>query len=71
MANKTIQWECHPTPTNDELVHVMNGAKVSLKLDLRAGYHQLTLAEESHHEICQAQRSTMLQQATFWHKHSL
>ena len=27
----------------------MNGAKVFSKLDLRVGYHQLTLAEESRH----------------------
>ena len=47
MANKAIHRERHPTPTVDDLIHAMNGAKVFSKLDLRAGYHQLTLAEES------------------------
>ena len=47
MANKAIQRERHPTPTVDNLIHAMNGAKVFSKLDLRAGYHQLTLAEGS------------------------
>ena len=47
MANKAIQRECHPTPTIDDLIHVLNGAKVFSKLDLRSGYHQLMLAEES------------------------
>ena len=47
MANKAIQRERHPTPTIDDLIHAMNGAKVFSKLDLRSGYHQLTLAEES------------------------
>ena len=47
MANKAIQRESHPTPTSDDLIHVLNGAKVFSKLDLRSGYHQLMLAEES------------------------
>ena len=47
MANKAIQRERHPTPTIDDLIHVLNGAKVFSKLDLRSGYHQLMLAEES------------------------
>ena len=42
-----MQRERHPTPTVDDLIHAMNGAKIFSKLDLRAGYHQLTLAEES------------------------
>ena len=47
MANQAIRRERHPTPTVDDLIHSMNGAKVFSKLDLRAGYHQLTLAPES------------------------
>ena len=47
MANKAIDCERHPTPTVDDLIHTLNGATVFSKLDLRAGYHQLALAEES------------------------
>ena len=46
-AKKAIQRERHSTPTVDDLIHAMYGANVFSKLDLRAGYHQLTLAEES------------------------
>ena len=49
MANRAIQRERHPTPTVDDLIHTLNGATVFTKLDLRSGYHQLTLAEESRH----------------------
>ena len=44
MANRAIQRERHPTPTVDDLIHTLNGATVFTKLDLRSGYHQLTLA---------------------------
>ena len=47
MANKAIKRERHPSPTVDDLIHILNGATVFSKLDLRAGYHQLMLAEES------------------------
>ena len=49
MPNKAIQRERHPMPTVDDLIHKLNGATVFTKLDLRAGYHQLSLAEESRH----------------------
>ncbi|XP_028406446.1 uncharacterized protein K02A2.6-like [Dendronephthya gigantea] len=48
-ANEAIQRERHPTPTVDDLIHKLNGATVFTKLDLRSGYHQLSLAEESRH----------------------
>ena len=47
MANRAINRERHPTPTIDDLIHTLNGVTVFSKLDLRAGYHQLTLAPES------------------------
>ena len=47
MANRAIRRERHPTPTTDDLIHTLNGATVFSKLDLRSGYHQLTLAPES------------------------
>ena len=47
MANRAIQRERHPTPTVDDLVDALNVATVFSKLDLRSGYHQLVLAQES------------------------
>ena len=47
MPNCAIKREHHPTPTVDDLIHAMNGAKVFSKLDLRSGYHQLILAKDS------------------------
>ena len=49
MPNQAIQRERHPVPTVDDLIHKLNFATVFTKLDLRAGYHQLSLAEESRH----------------------
>ena len=49
MANRAIRRERHPTPTTDDLIHTLNGATVFSKLDLRSGYHQLSLAPESRH----------------------
>ena len=49
MPNKAIQRERQPMPTVDDLIHKLNGATVFTNLDLRAGYHQLSLAEESRH----------------------
>ena len=47
MANRAIQRERHPSPTVDDLINELNGAQVFSKLDLRSGYHQLSLAPES------------------------
>ena len=47
MPNQAIQRERHPSPTSDNLVDALNGAKIFSKLDLRSGYHQLSLAPES------------------------
>ena len=49
MPNQAIQRERHPMPIVDDLIHKLNGATVFTKLDLRVGYHQLSLAEESRH----------------------
>ena len=46
MPNKAIRRERHPTPTIEDLIQILNGATVFLKLDLRSGYHQLTIAPE-------------------------
>ena len=46
MANKAIRRQSHPAPTIDDLIQTLNGATVFSKLDLRSGYHQLTIAPE-------------------------
>ena len=49
IPNKAVQRTRHPSPTIDDLIHIMNGATVFSKLDLKSGYHQLTLAPECHY----------------------
>ncbi|GFO29556.1 Zinc knuckle domain containing protein [Plakobranchus ocellatus] len=46
-ANQAIQRERHVTPTLDDLINDLNGAMVFSKIDLKNGYHQLELDEES------------------------
>ncbi|XP_033121317.1 uncharacterized protein K02A2.6-like [Anneissia japonica] len=46
-VNKAILRERHPIPTLDDIVSDLNGATVYSKLDLRSGYHQLPLHEDS------------------------
>ena len=43
-ANEAIVF---PIPTVDNILHEINGSKVFSKLDLKYGYHQLELEEES------------------------
>lgn len=50
--NKAIVRERHMLPTVEELIHDLNGSKVFSKLDLRAGYHQLELEENSRYITC-------------------
>ena len=47
MPNRAIKRERYPSPTVDDLIHSLNGATVFSKFDLRSGYHQLVLSEES------------------------
>ena len=46
-ASRAIERERHPSPTMDGIVHSLNDARIFSKIDLRLGYHQLVLAEES------------------------
>lgn len=46
-ANQAIQRERHVTPTLDDLINDLNGAMIFSKIDLKNGYHQLELDEES------------------------
>ena len=47
LPNTSILRTRHPMPTTDELISDLNGACHFSKLELKQGYHQLTLAEES------------------------
>ena len=46
-ANEAIERERHPIPTIEEVLHNLNGSTVFSKLDLRWGFHQIELDEES------------------------
>ena len=46
-ANEAIERVRHPIPTVDEILQGMNGSKVFSKLDLKWGYHQIELEENS------------------------
>jgi hypothetical protein len=47
IANSAIMRERHPIPTVEEVLSEMNGAKVFSKIDLKWGYHQIELDEQS------------------------
>ena len=49
-VNKSIKRERHITPTINEIINDLNGAKVFSELDLNQGYNQLELAQESNYE---------------------
>jgi hypothetical protein len=46
-ANKAILRTRHVIPTVDELITEVNGANVFSKIDIKSGFHQLVLSEES------------------------
>ena len=46
-ANEAVVRERHPIPTVDEVLQDMTQSSVFTKLDLKWGYHQLELSEES------------------------
>ena len=48
-ANEAIVRELHPIPTVEELLHDLNGSTVFSKIDLKWGFHQILLGEESRH----------------------
>ena len=45
--NNAILRSRHMTPTLDDMILDLNGSKVFSKMDLRNGYHQLELSEDS------------------------
>ena len=47
MANKAIKCERHVMPTFDEVIIDLNVATIFSKVDLKSGYHQLVLSEDS------------------------
>ena len=46
-ANEAVQRERHPIPTVDELLEDFNEATIFSKLDLKGGYHQIEVSEDS------------------------
>ena len=46
-ANEAIVRERHPIPTVEEILYDLNGSTVFSKLDLKWGFHQVELEEES------------------------
>lgn len=46
-ANEAVTRERHPIPTLEETLESLNGASVFSKLDLRWGYHQVELDDDS------------------------
>ena len=47
LPNKAVKRERHITPTIDDIIVELTGAKVFSKLDLNSGYHQVELSPES------------------------
>ena len=48
-ANEAIVRERHPIPAVEELLHDLNGSTVFSKVDLKWGFHQILLSEDSRH----------------------
>ena len=48
-ANQVIVRERQPIPTVEEVVQDLNGSTVFSRVDLKWGFHQIVLAEESRH----------------------
>ena len=46
-ASQAIVRERHPIPTVDDVLYQLNGSTVFSKLDLRSGFHQIELEEQS------------------------
>ena len=46
-ANEAVERERYPIPTIEEVMQYLNKGKVFSKLDLKWGYHQIELTEES------------------------
>lgn len=46
-ANSAVIRERHPIPTVDEVIHRMNESTVFSKIDLKCGFHQIELTEDS------------------------
>jgi len=46
-ANQAIKRERHVIPKMEDLIQDLHGAKVFRKIDLREGYHQIKLHENS------------------------
>ena len=52
LVNEAIVRERHVTPTMDDIIHDLNGAKYFSKLDMTNAFNQLELAPESRYITC-------------------
>ena len=46
-ANEAVVRERHPIPTVDDILYQLNGSTVFSKLDLKWGFHQIELEQQS------------------------
>ena len=46
-AKRAIIRERHPIPTVDEVLYQLNGSTIFSRLDLKWGFHQIELEEQS------------------------
>ena len=67
-ANQAIKRERHVIPKMEDIIQDLHGAKVFSKIDLREGYHQIKLHENSYHHIRNPQGTLSLQTIDLWSK---
>ena len=66
-ANEAIIRERHPIPTVEEILQDLNGSSFFSKIDLKWGFHQILLNQESrHNHFCHTPRALSIQAVDVW-----